>query len=440
MIGAILTFLTTALFADPAAEVKLFTRCYSQITGVSAPRQQMLDIRGGKTKAMAACLAALDSAKLDGDGSLTQDTPLGRQVLANLNRVHGSFFANRELPSDFGRFGALVSESYDPMTTAFYFTRALFGKDFRFDSIYRGAVPMALRTNQAPTIGVAYKYDGKDVAVDDTIFASTPYAPNGDLLGILPRDTRDIDYSFGTTNGRLRFGQSFGPGVTGSFVYLYKSDPALNTRRPDGGVGMPRKWARDLFLDAMCRELPLLRTTDVQKYVDATSPVPFRGAAGCVSCHASMDQAASVIRHLKIASLGSTRVPDLGIMHIVASGADLPAVAGWPAKPDANFNRRPPNGRLLYRDYRGALVDVPVEGMTGLMTEMLKRKDVYVCTAKRYYEYFTGWSVDVSDPEGKTFDKVALEHRNRVIRLGEQLFEHQSIRKLIETILTEVKE
>jgi hypothetical protein len=84
---------------------------------------------------------------------------------------------------------------------------------------------------------------------------------------------------------------------------------------------------------------------------------------------------------------------------------------------DASFSRRPPNGRLYFRNYKNQVVKIDVNGLDQLGDAITKQDDFYVCTAKRYYEYFTGVSVNIrKDPS--SMSPVEREHYENVIKAG----------------------
>ena len=116
-----------------------------------------------------------------------------------------------------------------------------------------------------------------------------------------------------------------------------------------------------------------------------------------------------------------------------------PAETSWPITGDNVYHRRPPNGVLYYRDYNGNLVNQNVTGVQDLGAKIAARDDMYICAAKRYYEYFTGISVDTGDikdplyPNKLTADDT--KHRNFIIQLGKNFKSHQNPRTLIKAIL-----
>ena len=64
--------------------------------------------------------------------------------------------------------------------------------------------------------------------------------------------------------------------------------------------------------------------------------------------------------------------------------------------------------------------------------------DPYVCLAKRYYQYFTGFDVNISDlgdSDAPDLSEGHRRHRLFVIGLGQRLKSHQNLTRLIEEIL-----
>jgi hypothetical protein len=100
-----------------------------------------------------------------------------------------------------------------------------------------------------------------------------------------------------------------------------------------------------------------------------------------------------------------------------------------PIDKDTLYHRRQPDGRLVYRDYSGKLVNENVRGIPALGAAVSRQDDIYMCAAKRYYNFLTGISVPL-DPipiDAKTKkptdpkDNFAYYHRQRILSLGATL-------------------
>jgi hypothetical protein len=245
------------------------------------------------------------------------------------------------------------------------------------------------------------------------------------------------------TTPAVNLGQHFGGGFIGEQTYLMQTFGLTRTFTSNGAERMPRKFGRSLFHDALCRQLPVIRTEDAIPFVVGTSNVPFRTSSGCVRCHASMDRVSATARNFVYLLRGNIPIPDgpfRGFEILVPNSlAQMPAEATWPSAGDNSYYRRPSNGVFYFRNYLGNLVNTNVSSLDALGDAIAAQDDFYICAAKRYYQYLTGIDVsiaDVSDPAGGVYlSQRDSYHRDVVIDLGLALKTSQSSRSLIEAIL-----
>jgi hypothetical protein len=85
-------------------------------------------------------------------------------------------------------------------------------------------------------------------------------------------------------------------------------------------------------------------------------------------------------------------------------------------------------------------VSVGVNGLNDLATRIAEKNDFYACTASKYYKFLTNISVNLKDV-GNTKYPLNLTaggtfHRNNVIQYGLNLKSSQSIRSLIQEIIS----
>jgi hypothetical protein len=235
-----------------------------------------------------------------------------------------------------------------------------------------------------------------------------------------------------------------GGGFLGSHNYLLtafiENDRAF---RPDGAEHINRSWARAVLKDALCREVPVVRESDVTQFVLPNSSVPFRRAAACTSCHATLDRQAGVIRGLRYNDAASREFADPplvlhGIFGVHMIAPSFRALDEWADVPDTRYPQRQARGQFYFRNYRGELVDRALSSVEELGALVAEQDDFYTCFAQRYYHYFLGIKVELADPGSITapqLNKPDLYHRNKVIELGLRLRSHQSLRQLILEIL-----
>ncbi len=239
---------------------------------------------------------------------------------------------------------------------------------------------------------------------------------------------------------------NLGGGFLGNGNYLLTSfiqnDPNYV---PDGALKVNRSWPRAVLHDALCKDIPVLRDSDVTSYLLPQSTLPFRQSTACLACHATTDPLASgTIKGLRY-SLVSTQfqtspLPTLvGTLGVTFRNPSLLATGGWPDTANTNYSREAASGWLAFRNYRGEYVNQPVHSIEELGALVRQQDDYYACFAKRYYEYFLGISVDLNDsgaPGYPQLNSVEQYHRDQVIALGLQLKSHKSLRGLVLAILS----
>ena len=199
---------------------------------------------------------------------------------------------------------------------------------------------------------------------------------------------------------------------------------------------MPRRYGRDFFRDVLCRELPVVRKEDAAPFISSISSISFRTTGDCVRCHVSMDRAAAGVRNLRFNNIrGSGRTINTPYLRDPTRPSDEGA---WPIWGDGTYDQKPPIGVLYYRDHAGQLVDRSFTSPAGLGRALQDLDDPYVCLAKRYYQYFTGFDVNISDlgdSDAPDLSEGHRRHRLFVIGLGQRLKSHQNLTRLIEEIL-----
>lgn len=453
-------------------ELALINRCYAHLTGTRLPFNNTLrtSVQGNTVTAVDACMQILDSAKLQGSGAnegrLVSDTPQGRLVLQRLNDFHRTWFPNdnfgSSIPMGFS-FNALTRFLYDEGESALHVSRALLTTGINYSEVATGSVSMeALRTSgaiQNPQPVPFGSVANSSIGMKQSLAQATAYNNGtrvniqselvqfGDLLGLRRLSLNPSKANLSVTGAMggpgdypqyqmpLRTHQSLGGGILGTKSYLI-----LNLGRPDylpmdGGLRVPRRWARAAFNNLLCRDLPLIRKSDADPYVQATG-LPFRQSNNCMQCHATMDRTAYVARNL---SFNSVPIPtDDGHMQLSVWPATDPAEAG-PVNSDNRFHARPTNGVLYYRTYDGKLINQNLSNIQDLGNAFAANDDMYVCAAARYFKFFTGIDVnlnDIGDTSRPALTADEIKYRNTVIGLGLELKTTQSLRELIRKILS----
>jgi|GEM_PF-1905084 len=253
------------------------------------------------------------------------------------------------------------------------------------------------------------------------------------------KNSTAFPYSFGEG---VNITASYGAGLIGTQAYLLgnndKSGPVT------GGTNAYRVWAKNVLSDLLCRTVPVLRSSDVLNLnlVQPSSNLPFRQGISCMQCHGSMDPMAGAIRQLRV---GYAAYQDgsggIGVKYYApAAGVNTQPAAAYPEMgEDASFYKRPPDSGLLYRSYDGTLVSKSVTGLRELGQALAQTNDLYVCAAKHYYKFLTGIDADLSDLtdpiNAPQLTDGQMNFRKKVIALGMQLKQDQSLRSMIRSII-----
>ncbi len=422
-------------------ETQIFMRCYAQLTQTSIdPTDPLLTpVKNGTKTAAAACMEIFDRGELNATGRVANvNDPVGLAVLSNMHRLHSSWLSNKEyLPT--ANIGAVngTKDFFDIETPAFYFTRALLKPDTDFKYVVTTTKHLRAIRSTAQATGL---YSGNTKA--RSIFnGQADYAMTGNLLGVEETGELATSYNFvnsvGTTfTGSISLGKNYGGGILGSFPYLFQTINEPLGYRTNGGTNMPRKWARAVFNDLMCRSLPVVRYADAAIYKNSASSVPFRKSQGCVQCHASMDQMAAVLRGWTYLNLDSADAEARGLdSGFVAAPTLTTSESEWPIHADNSYRLRPSKGLFYFRDSTGALEIIPLTSIGDLGAKLADTHDFYLCAASRYYAYFTGIQIEINDPvaEGQT-SVVDKRHRTVVENLANTLETTQDARAMINAL------
>lgn len=451
---------------EKKSPLALFKKCYAHLTQKYLPADHLLRprVESGEVTPAKACLMVLESAMLkpegNDEGQLIRDTLESRAVLRTMNDHHRNWFASEDLVLATPRCPEKCVRAdmfHDGQEPALHLTRLLFTEALDFTELVTGVSGMeALRTggpkentSQEPTY--IFQSNNVTAGLDPSPFPiDGELVQKGALLGVrrISLNSRKHD-TIAKSNFKSIFPKTMyvhramGGGVIGSISYLL-----LNLGRPmpetsDGGIVMSRRWAKAIYRDLLCRDVPVIRISDAMLYVNpkpTSATPPFRKSANCMQCHASMDPLAAASRNITYAlspwmDITPTASPTTSTPQIYQFDPVLPREPGQ-VDLDRDFYLRPPHGALLYRDYKGDLINIPVKGLTELGETLTKLDDLYHCAASRYFQHFTGVNVSLDDPRmGGNLSEKQKKYRDFVISLGQRLKEHQNLRQLVQEIL-----
>lgn len=246
-----------------------------------------------------------------------------------------------------------------------------------------------------------------------------------------------------------------GGGVLGQVSFMKINWGHEPGRLMDGAQKLPRRWIQKAMESMLCKEFPVVRETDATPYVvnpGTAGTSPFRKSASCAQCHATLDQMAQLARNNVMSvtdwpsmkgwlDANSKRVK---IAHLLGRFTpSIPSNYEWASEAIVDFHKTMPKGKAYFRTFSGQLVNQPLNTLSELGTLLSSTDDFYQCAAKRYLEYFTGLHVRLYDRGDSRYAKTQallspreIELRKYVENVGAQLKQHQSLRQLIEEILS----
>lgn len=419
--------------------VEIYKRCYGQLTQNFLPPTDavLAQVKTGTKQAAVACTELLDRAKFrvsDGNRLNNPTDPTAILVLNTMNQVHQTFFLSTTLTeTTFENSIAGMKGMYDPGEPALYYTKALFDSATSIDFIVTANVNLrADRTGNAPAISSEGENRSNSIFAGNANFS---WASIGQLLGVTVTGNMPVTSTFGNAN----IGATRGGGILGSSTYLLETVNEFPDFKATS-LAMPRKWAKSVLSDFLCRELPVARLADTSSFVDASANANgFRQEASCTQCHASMDRLSGVNRNFGYQVVRPNVNLNIsgGFFPITYPTSSTQDGNAWPSVPTANYYQRPTIGVLYYRDYKGNLVNQTLTSIPDLGVKLTQQEDFYICAAKRYYKYFMGVDVDTIDPQDARYRNKGTEmalHKSKVVELGLALKTNKSIRTLIDNI------
>ena len=472
----------TCSLAQTLNDRQIYERCSARLTRVSPDDSKdpfIPLIEKGTLTGVAACQQLLGLAKLGSNGviaSYSKDAQkrfLAERVLATMNDVHASWLTEKTFVASNGCREDSTNSLVDPLEPALFFTRALLGPSVPFSYVVTGKDNLrALRSENNPQTNI---WDKRLPALSN-MSGSWRLAGHGKLLGVSsgysPKGIKMEAY-FATEDENKKkpvlndapLLKNLGAGIIGSQAYILNNFGEGIDWVPDLEK-MPRNWSKWVFKDLLCRELPVLfkddKIDDTKAYTvcdDKTkcgikptaakksAVLSFRDTNACVQCHATMDQMIGVVRNLRSFHGGRCNINGSTppIEAVASQWLPVPPTLAkdttWDYVADPDYRKRAPAGRMYFRDIYGKLVNEPISSVADIGTILSKRDDIYICAAKRYYQYFTGIDVELvpmTDAEAAKLPPDKKFYRDRVFTLGKNLRAsnkyNQDAQKLIEAI------
>lgn len=492
-------FSATASFAQTTklSQVEIFNRCYFKIvknvvptTDGSLGKALLTQVSQKKMSAADACTVLLEQTEfLDlGQKRARKYTSYpalsdleNKQVIATFHNLHNTFFSQKDLPLNTGANDPnntiLLKDLDEP---SLYFTRALFGKSVKVETVFtsnqslRGVREAPNGASVSRWLAKSVNPDSVSVGVADSNFrlnygtsgvsatwgvinlADDEIASFGKLVGvevpkpiIVPSVTattsplasatmrNQVNSSVTLARENVNLFEHLGGGILGSQMFMMKntnigaSHMAGTNNDPDGIIA--RRVSSRVFENLLCHQMPSLAESDVPaSEVHPNSPHGFRLSKSCQQCHYSLDPMAHTFRNLLFYGTrpNSNDVEARKLGNRVMGFTKLREVAGSQA-----FVVQPPKGALNYRTHDNKLVKKPVNNMNELGSELSKSPDFYRCIVKNYYNYFTGYDVNLTTRNVADDNNEAKYFRYEVYKIAADLQKNQNMTLMIKDIL-----
>jgi hypothetical protein len=495
-----------------AADLKptaLYRRCYIHLTGESPALNdpKLAQVRSGAIDPIDACLELFDSATIDTNDAfgrlLNQSNPDSLKVLNNFYKLQLTFVKNK-VPgvSNFLEDIASTDDVYDNTAVGLALTEALLNPQRNFSEIF--TMPKAPTAKRVVDPSVIYPFTMRFVfggTASQTEFVMSPRLRHGeryysDAGSTMPVNPDLVPHAI-TTAANTYANQTVDPIDVGTLVGIHYNSAVrnltstgstlqsvktgfdmnapifpgvqylrpyvlANAALPNGNQTksdlsfMHRRFSQSILRDFLCRDLPVLRESDIASYMSADAQaLPFRTATSCLRCHATIDQMAGSFRGIGYI-VGGDRSPTLLRRFAAhpnfwdatkpASAAETTGSWKWPAtlEPanDRNFHLRPARGRFLYRSTSGALISRDLAGPADVGPMLATLDDAYTCYARNMFRHFTGLKVELVDPgdpgQASRLQSMSAKdwaYMSFVQKLGKDLKEKQKPRVIIESIL-----
>lgn len=501
---ALISLLAIPVFARDLSEVELYRRCYAHLIGESPllNDSNLASIRSGSKSAMQACNSLLDRMTIntsDPQGKLIDpaDT-VAVKGLRNIYNITNQFVSSKRFEGAITNFFedyASGEDILDNTAVALAYTENILNNNRQFKdlftmtkeprasrvldpmyestytmkTIYGASAPATIvysaRSRYGQTYFSAASPKNYTTAVNpdsvplsitasnsSTVFVAQPFTPIavGELVGIsYTQNTELLNRTPINKNGDVDFGfnlhDNLATGLLGLRPYIAASTNWIDNGAPNLQY-LHRRLSQNYIKDFLCRDLPVVRESDILNMVSVSSTaLAFRKASSCVRCHATMDPMAASFRNIALIKLGNRMDTELNrfmvIPHKRTSTLSTPEV-GWPAEKDDNFYKRPATGRFFFRTYDGRLVNRTLASHNDLSTAFAETDDAYICFAKKMFKHFTGIEIrmfDAGDAANASYMQTLTpedwEYRNFVVKAGLNLKKHQKGKELIKEIM-----
>lgn len=491
--------ISNAAQAGKLSDVEVFNRCYFKLFKTVIPRtdglgKTLLDsIYAKKINGPSACMVLIEQSEFMDNGTnraakYTTYPKLSevenKKLIANFHNFHNTWFQKKAFVFSTDGKDASTYMIKDNDEASLYFTRALFGKSVPLSTVFtanrtlRGlretpdkaatsrwkSRPMAVQNESlfGPENGFVMTY-GPNATVDSMVVKDEDLIGFGKLYGVeeakplmVPAVVisgqgnvsatirTQITQAIAAKSKDVNLFEHLGGGVLGSQTFIMKNTNLSLAQIPPGANNdkddvVARRISSRVFEDLLCHQMPTLTEADVVNDVIANSPHGFRLNTSCMQCHTSLDPMAYTMRNFAPyrTAVNDTNGNTADDIALRSKGTPVLGITRLPASEGSgHFALQKPEGALNYRDHTNKLFKIPVSNMAELGEKLAASDDFYRCVAKRYYNFFTGYDVNLAErnvPEASN-TKEAKFHRAKVYSIAANLKKNQNMNMMIKEI------
>lgn len=448
-------------------ELRRLMKCYGLLVGerIRMSDPLFIKVKNGESTGADACLELLNHATLGADGKFPlvngAPDPIGAKIANQLFALHR---AHISVPDPLSVLD-IAADIIDANQTVYHFTYPFLKLNEPFSKVItrkkglraiRSAgttflnEPDLLRIHLRTLYPLSFTQGYYDSPAKNNLKPWNPVVlERGVLQGMTEDSNLNIPEYLSSNSSKYEnaadVNAHFGAGFLGTQTYQFSSlkKPGMG----DGATNVFRVFGKDAYHDAFCRDLPLVRSRDVVGEVYPNSEIPWRQSPSCMACHKSMDEFSGVARRMISLSIGysynsafpAKRFNFWSNLSVPKQDSEIESAPPPTLNPDPNYWRRPPEGRLYFRNYRGDLIDRKVSSLQEMGEAMAEQDDLYICEASRLFEYLTGIQPRLGDPFDPTqpLNLTAGDKwiRELVIQYGLDLKKHQNVRETLRRMI-----
>lgn len=432
------------LIKNEMSENEKFSKCSTLFTGFKNFKTDQIENRQkieSFSKASDKCLELLNLAKFG------NNTKLAMEIRNQWHRFHTSWF------SKYGYFKNGNTSTYDlyPMDeAALHLTKTLFD-NIPYEKVINSNQQLEAKRISKDDNKVQLFYESREELVEyykyilgDMYGVQKDWSPKwlnrGRMIDIVQKDKfQYVDMHVNRERNLTIFKDKFPidksiGGAIGAQSYILANLGRDPGEKSNGGLVIPRRWAKNVLKDFFCRDIPVVNGVDAVKVVQNKSEIIFRRNNHCMQCHVTIDPLAGAIRNVQ--SVMSSNDEYLSI-HLKYHEATKKVSHDFYPDRDSDYYLRPNNGNFYYRDIKGKLHNENFNSFNELKLLLSKQDDYYICAASKYLYYLTGIKVQLRD-YSDSYDYLGKDSKfllQYVNQLGLNLKEHQSIKQLLKEII-----